>query len=109
MGFIAFIFVGMTAANRILEGAFINTSDVAALNTVTVFRSMELFGLFTIPIPNFQFLDGLFHLVKFDQSYFGGNAGFIQYFMYSISFVVACIAFTIIVGLLANYFMNRTR
>ncbi len=107
MGFLAFIFIGMTLANRLLEGNLIHANDVAILNQVTIFRDMEVFGLFTIPVPNFEWLTGLFHLVKMDYSYFGGQAGLIQYFFYSFTFVVAAISFTLIIGLLVNAFLFK--
>jgi uncharacterized membrane protein YjjB (DUF3815 family) len=109
MGFLAFAFVGMIMGNRILEGAFISSSDVGYLNNITIFRGMEVFGLFTIPVPNVEFLSGMFHLVKFDYSYFGGNASFLMYFMYSLTFVLGCICFALIFGILVNFFGSRTR
>jgi hypothetical protein len=84
VGFLAFCFVGMTLINRIMEGAFISASDISILNNLSVFRSQVLFGQFSIPVPNLNFIIvGIPHLVKWDYSFFGGNSGIIQYFLYS--------------------------
>lgn len=109
IGFLGFIFVGMTLANRILEGAFISSSDVGILNQLTIFRDLSVFGLFTIPVPNLTFLTGLYHLVKFDYSYFGGNAGLIQYFLYSLTLAFAVAAFFAIIAVLFSYYSRGTR
>lgn len=109
IGFLAFMFVGMTLLNRILEGAFIVAADVTLLNQLTVFRDLELFGLFSVPVPNLSFLTvGIPRLVKWDYSFFGGNAGIIQYFLYSITAALSFILFILVLGLLYQYF-NRIR
>lgn len=108
IGFLGFIFVGMTAANRILEGVFITTNDVSILNQLTIFRDMSVFGLFTMPVPNLEFLTGVFHLVKMDYSYFGGNAAFLQFFLYSITGAMAFALFITVLSIL-SFYLTRTR
>ncbi len=107
IGFLAFIFVGMTAINRILEGAFLNSSDVGMLNQLTIFRTLDI-GIFSIPVPNFEWITGLGHLIKMDYSFFGGNAAFLQYMLYSITGAAAIVLSLVIIGLLYNYF-SRVR
>lgn len=106
IGFIAFCFVGMTAINRILEAAYINSNDVAMLNQLTIFRSLDI-GLFSVPVPNLQWVTGITHLVQYDYSYFGGNAAFIQYLFYSITGAAMIALGIVVIGLLYNYFGNR--
>lgn len=108
IGFLGFIFVGMTLANRILEGAFISSGDVTILNQMTIFRDVTIMDWFSFPVPNLDFLTGVFHMVRFDYSFFGGNAGFILYFLYSLTFAFSVAIFVVVLGLLYNYF-NRTR
>ena len=94
--------------NRILEGVFITASDVSVLNTLTITRSQEVFGLFTIPMINTDFFfTGIPRLVKWDYSYFGGNAAIFQYLLYSLTFALSFLIFTIIIGMVFQYFARR--
>jgi len=105
IGFLTFVFVGMTLVNRVLEGAFTNMAEIGILNAVLVFREISVFGLFTIPVPNMSFItEGLPRLVRWDYSFFGGNAAIIQYFLYSLTAALAFLLFTLIIGLLYQYF-----
>jgi hypothetical protein len=109
IGFLAFLFVGFSILNRVLDGAFVTGSDIAIVNNLTIFRNLQLFGLFNVPVPNLEFFTtGIPQLVKWNYTFFGGNAGIIQYFLYSATAAMAFGAFVITVGLLYQYF-NRTR
>lgn len=108
IGFLAFLFVGMTLLNRIAEGAFIAAADVTVINTLTITRDQTIFGLFTVPVINTNFFFiGLPRLVKWDYSYFGGNAAIFQYLLYSLTFALTFLLFTIIIGLVAQWFTRR--
>ena len=107
IGFLAWSFVGMTLLNRILEGAFIAASDVAFINTLTITNDVKL-GWFTIPVINADFFFvGIPRLVKWDYSFFGGNAALFQYFLYSLTFALSFMLFILLVGLVAQYFLRR--
>jgi len=108
VGFLAFLFIGMTTLNRILEGAFIEASEVSYLNTLTITHSQSIFGLFSIPVLNTDFfLIGIPRLVKWDYSFFGGNAALFQYFLYSLTFALAFALFVIIIGVVSQFFARR--
>ena len=108
IGFLAFCFVGMTLLNRILEGLFITTSDVAIINTLTLTRSQEVFGLFTMPVINTDFFFvGIPRLVKWDYSFFGGNAAIFQYLLYTLTFALTFLLFALLVGLVSQFFARR--
>lgn len=108
IGFLAFLFAAFTYINRVLEGAMLQAGDVTVLNQVTVFRNIEVFGMFSIPVPNLSFItEGIPHLIKWDYSFFGGNAGLFQYLMYSITAAVAFGLFALIVGILFGIFNRR--
>ena len=108
IGFLAFCFVGMTALNRILEGAFITASDIGIINTLTITHNQSIFGLFNVPVLNADFFfTGIPRMVKWDYSFFGGNAALFQYFLYSLTFAVSFLLFIIIIGLVAQYFARR--
>lgn len=103
LGFLSTSFVGMTIVNRVLEGAFITSADVGILNTMAITQKVDV-GLFSIPVLNLSFFTGITRLVLWDYSFFGGNAQLIQFFLYSFTFVVSFILFTLIIGLLYNAF-----
>jgi len=105
IGFLSFCFAGLTIINRILEGTFITAADSTIVNSVLVFREVSVFGLFTLPIPNITYVtEGLAHLAKWDYSFFGSQSALIQYFLYSISNMLSFLLFTLIIGLLYQYF-----
>jgi hypothetical protein len=104
IGFLSFCFVGMTLIARIMESTFITAGDVAVINDLTIFTSMNV-GPWTIPVLNVSyFTEGLPRLVRFDYPFFGGNAAFVQYFIYSLTAAMAFGAFIIVVGLLYQAF-----
>ena len=108
IGFLAFCFVGMTILNRIMEGAFITSSDVGIINTLTITRDQSIAGLFNVPVINTDFFFvGIPRLVKWDYSFFGGNAAIFQYFLYSITFALTFLLFTIVIALVFRYFSGR--
>jgi len=108
IGFLSFLFIGMTVLNRIAEGAFIESADVAIMNTLTITRDQSIFGLFSVPIINSDFFFiGIPRLVKWDYSFFGGNAAIFQYFLYSLTFALTFLLFTVIIGLVAQFFSRR--
>ena len=98
----------MTLLNRILEGLFITTSDVGIINTLTLTRSQEVFGLFTMPVINTDFFFvGIPRLVKWDYSFFGGNAAIFQYLLYTLTFALTFLLFALLVGLVSQFFARR--
>ena len=107
IGVLGFSFVGMTMINLVLGGQFMSSSDVGIMNQMTFTQRVDV-GLFSVPIPNLSFWNGISHLVKWDYSFFGGNAELITFFFYSLTFVVAFMLFTLVVGLLYNAF-SRVR
>ena len=98
----------MTLLNRILEGLFITASDVGIINTLTLTRSQEVFGLFTMPVINTDFFFvGIPRLVKWDYSFFGGNAAIFQYLLYTLTFALTFLLFALLVGLVSQFFARR--
>ena len=92
-----------------VAGQFITGEETSFLNNLMFTQEFELFGIFKIPVMNFQFFtEGLPRMVRWDYSFFGGQAQLIQFMLYSITAVVSFIIFGLIIGLLYNYF-NRLR
>lgn len=110
VGFLSFLFIGMTLLNRILEGNFILSSDLSIVNQMTVFKDLEVWGFIHIPIPNVDFLTtGIPRLIKFDYTFFGGSAGFLQYGLYSLTAAMSFGLFIMIVVNIASSYLSRTR
>jgi hypothetical protein len=109
IGFLGFLFVGMTAINQIMAGAMIGSADMGILNNLTLFKSLNVFGLFSLSVPNLSFItEGIPHLVKWDYSYFAGNAGILQFFLYSLTLALAFGLFILMLSFLYS-FANRLR
>jgi hypothetical protein len=108
IGFLAFCFIGMTLINRILEGAFITSSDLSVINNLTIFRDVQIFGQFSIPTPNLSFItEGLPNLVHWDYSYFGSDGAIIQYFLYSLTAAMAFGLFVLMISAAIYSFSKR--
>jgi hypothetical protein len=108
IGFLAFGFIGMTIVNYCIGGAIIGSGNITSqFNNVLMFRTVN-FGIITFPVPNLSFIfNGLPHLLKWDYSFFGGNAQIISYFMYSASAAVAMMMFLAIVGIVYSRYGMR--
>lgn len=105
IGFLAMSWIGLTVINRIIEGTFITTEETAFLNTVAFTQAFNVLNLFTIPILNFSFFtEGIPALLRWDYSFFGGQAQLVQYLLYSITAVVSFIIFGLVLGLVYNFF-----
>ena len=108
IGFCATSWIGLTIINRILEGRFLTASESSWWCSIQLFNEFKVFDLFTLPVINFQFFTvGIPSLLRWDYSFFGGNAEIIQYLLYTVTAVVAFILFCIMIGLLFNAFRAR--
>ncbi len=108
IGFLCFLFVGMTMLNRFAEGAMIAGDEISIMNTMTITRDQSVFQLFTVPVLNTDFFfTGIPKLIQWDYSFFGGNAAIFQYFLYSLTIALTFLLFTVIIGLVSQYFSRR--
>ncbi len=109
IGVLVFCFIGFTLINRTIGGTFIASSEINTLNNIMVFKSQDVGGMFTVPVLNLSFFtEGIPHLVRWDYSFFGGNAAIFPYFLYTLSAAVALLLFSMVVGF-AGQFINRVR
>lgn len=108
IGFLAQSWIGLTVINKILEGNFIGSTETAWINNFAFTQDFKLFNLFSVPVLNLDFFTkGIPSLLRWDYSFFGGNAQMFQYLLYSLTAVVTFVIFTIIIGLLYNFFRGR--
>ncbi len=103
--FIMFAFVGITLMSRMLEGAYFSSTDIAIMNQLTVFRDVQVLGLFSIPTLNLEFFtQGLPHLLMWDYPFFEGTWALARYFFYVLSVGVIWGILIIFVGVLSQRF-----
>ncbi len=103
--FMVFAFIGATFISRILEGAYFASTDIEILNQLTVFRDVEILGLFSIPTLNLSFFtQGLPHLLMWDYPFFTGTWAFFRYFLYVLSVGVVWGILIVFVGVLSQRF-----
>ena len=108
VGFLAFCFIGMTTLNRILEGVFVSAEEFTILNSLTLTHDQVILDRFTVPVINLDFFFvGIPRLVKWDYSFFGGNAAIFQYFLYSLTFALAFGLFLVLIGMVSQFFSRR--
>jgi len=108
IGFLATVFAGSTLINRAMEGSLIGAAEIGFMNTLTITHDQTIFGLFTVPVLNSDFFFvGIPRLVKWDYSFFGGNAVIFKYLLYSITFALSFALFVILIGMVSNYFQRR--
>lgn len=105
IGFAAQSWMGLTVINRMLEGAFVGAQDTAWVNTFAFTQDFKLFNIFTVPVLNTDFwTKGIPSLMRWDYSFFGGNAQMFEYLLYCLTAVIAFILFGLLIGLLYNFF-----
>jgi hypothetical protein len=103
IGFLAMSWVGLTLINRILEGQFMQGAETTLINNLAFTQTQTLFGLFKIPVINFDFFTtGIPRLAQWDYSFFGGNAAIFQYMLYSLTAVLSFVIVIIIIGVVFN-------
>ncbi len=103
--FIMFAFIGTTLISRFLEGAYFSSTDIEILNQLTVFRDVQVLGLFSIPTLNLSFFtQGLPHLLMWDYPFFTGTWAMARYFLYVLSVGVVWGILIVFVGVLSQRF-----
>jgi len=110
IGFLSMAWAGFTLLNRFIEGRYITSADVGVMNTLTITHSQDIGGFFAVPIINTDFFfTGIPRLVKWDNSFFGGDAAIFQYFLYSFTFAVTFMLFLIIIGMVFQFLSRLGR
>lgn len=103
IGFLSLAWIGLTTINRIMEGQLTTAAETAHLNRLMFTQELTLLDLWKLPVMNFQFFtQGIPSLLKWDYSFFGGNAQLFQYMLYSINALVSFIILGFIIGLLTS-------
>jgi hypothetical protein len=92
----------------VLEGVMVSAGEIEVLNQLVIFKSFNVAGWFSVPILNLEFFTvGIPRLFTWDYSFFGGNAGIIQYALYSVTAAASFGLLAIGISVLFNYFGRR--
>ena len=87
--FLAFMFVVGLVLSFVGDGIWFGSDDANVMKTLTVIRTYNVMGIFSVPWLNGDFFTvGVPKLVEWDTGFFGGEARIIQYF-----FMVVTIGF----------------
>ncbi len=84
--FLAFMWIVGFTVSAVMAGSWWGADQTSVMNSLTVIKVYNPFGLFSFPWinPDF-FVLGVPHLVMWDMAFFGGEAQLIQYFFYVIT------------------------
>jgi len=90
-----------------MAGTYFGAKETTLFNTLTVVRTYNIAGLFTIPWINIDFfLVGIPRLISWDFAFFGGEAEILKYFFYTVSIGLVWGLFPIIAGVV-SYALRR--
>jgi len=106
IGWAATVFIGLTLISGILGGVLVSSTDIAILNQMGLSQKVDI-GFMTLPVPNTNFISGLFHCLSFDYPFFGGMGQLILFGMYAVTFMVGFMMFLTVIGLGINAIRGR--
>lgn len=76
-----FIFMAGTLISLTFGGGWLGDTEANTLNSIAAFRSANVLGLWSIMVPNLDFLTaGIGALVQMDFAFFGGTMDLLRWF-----------------------------
>ena len=102
--FCGFVLIVGTLASHFMAGTFFGSTEQTWMDSLTVIRTYNVLGLFTIPWINPDFFTvGIPRLVSWDFGFFGGDYAIMQYFFYVITIGVAWGFFVVAIGVISSF------
>lgn len=81
--FLGLILAAGTVISLTFGGAWFGTSDIEITSALSVFKQYNIFGIWSIALPNISFfLVGARALASFDFGFFGGGLALLQWFFF---------------------------
>lgn len=78
--FLGWIMTTGTLISVTLSGGWLGDTDVTSLNAISGFKSANVLGVWTIPVPNIDFVtSGLGALLKWDFAFFNGTTEIVRW------------------------------
>lgn len=95
--FLGLIFLGGTVISLTFAGGWLTSSHAGVLNSISGFRAATILGVWSIQVPNIDFITvGIAALVKMDFAFFGGSMGLLRWlFIFTIGAATVWGIFTI--------------
>ena len=79
--FLGWLFMCGTVISLTFAGGWFSSTDLGVLNALAGFRSVTILGIWTIQVPNIDFITvGIASLVKMDFAFFGGPMELLRWF-----------------------------
>lgn len=106
IGWLASTFLGFTIINRILEGAWIGSTDISILNEARITQNVS-FGFFSVPLPSTSYFQGILKMLSGDYSFFGGNAQIFYFVFQTVTFMIGFAILVLIISIAVNAIRTR--
>lgn len=79
--FLGFIFMAGLLISLTFAGGWLSSTDLGVMNSMSGFVSAKILGIWSIPVPNVNFVTvGIAALLKMDFAFFGGPMAILQWF-----------------------------
>lgn len=107
--FLGLVLAAGTLISLTFGGAWLNSTDLETVNTLTVFKQANIMGIWSITIPNISFfILGAKALMMFDFAFFQGGLALFQWFMF-FTFGLGTMwgFYTVIIGVVQGIFGRR--
>jgi hypothetical protein len=83
--FLSLLFVVGILLSLTLGGVWLGAQDVETINSISVFRNVNFFGLITVAVPNVAyFTTGMAKLVQFDFAFFDGGFALLRFILVAV-------------------------
>lgn len=107
--FLGLILAAGTLISLTFGGAWFDSTDLETLNSMTVFKQAEIFGIWSITVPNISFfITGAKALMQFDFAFFPGSLAILQWFFFFVIGIATMWGFyTVIIGVVQGVFGRR--
>lgn len=88
-----------------IEGTYFGVQEVSIMNSLAVFRTTEVFGLWTVPMLNLDFFtQGMPRLLMWDYSFLTGGYAIFKWFLYVLSIGAVWGLATVFLGVIQRLF-----
>ncbi len=101
---LGFLFMSGTLISLTYGGLWLGDTEIDTLNSIAAFRSANVLGLWSIQVPNLDFLTtGIRALISMDFAFFGGPMELFRWFLlFTISAGILFGIFTVMIVTASN-------
>jgi hypothetical protein len=108
IGFMGLLLAAGVMISLTFGGAWLGSTDIAIANTFTVWKQVNILGIWSINAPNIDFfIGGAKALIMMDFAFFIGPLAIVQWFLFFILGVMLFWGFfTVAIGLFSGIFRH---